>query len=51
MGGDAPDISVTPRTFQVAMFWLNAAADWNIWPINTTFATFQAAMFWLNAAA
>ena len=59
VGGDAPDttpdwisdIQFTLRTFQAAMFWLNAVALANIPLMKMTFATFQAAMPWLNAVA
>jgi hypothetical protein len=38
-------------TFQLARFWLNAAAPPNIKPMLLTDAMFQVAMSWWNAAA
>ena len=42
---------VTLRTFQLARFWLKAAAPLNIESMLLTFAVFQAPRFWLNAVA
>jgi hypothetical protein len=40
---------VTRSTFQLAKFWLKAAADSNVLPMLDTLAVFQLAKFWLNA--
>jgi hypothetical protein len=43
--------SATDATFQLAMFWLNAGAAWNMLSSAVAEATFHEPMFALNAEA
>ncbi len=47
----AKPAAFTLSTFQLAMFWLNAEADWNAPSMFATLAVFQLARFALKAAA